>query len=112
MYGSWGSFLTSVHDSLVVRTDFLVDGNVTDVGFRRSVKIKADALGLRGWVANTTTKKVMGHIEGSPEAVNAFKMWLTVDIHPRATIADAVFSNEHWGYQHKSNNRFSIVYYY
>ncbi len=83
-------------DQLIVKVDFAVKGTVTGVGFRRNVKSTADRMKLRGWVANSTTEKVIGTVEGTYEDVRDFKSWLALTGPRGANIVDVVFTNETW----------------
>lgn len=52
-----------------------VSGRVQGVWFRDSCRTQAEALGVRGWVANEPDGTVAGHFEGSQEAVAALVEW-------------------------------------
>ena len=61
--------------SLVCR-HVLVAGRVQGVGFRWHARVKAQELGLGGWVANLPDGRVEGWIEGEESAVEAMLAWL------------------------------------
>ena len=103
----------SLGDNLIVKVDFEAKGAVTGVGFRRTVKTTADRMNLRGWVANSTTSKVLGTVEGPYEAVLDFKSWLALSGPKGATITEVVFSNETWKPSYTlAEGPFNVVYYY
>ncbi len=86
----------SLGDHLILKVDFVAKGTVTGVGFRRSVKATADSMQLRGWVANATTNKVLGTVEGPYETVQNFKSWLALTGPKGATITEVVYTDETW----------------
>lgn len=50
---------------------------VQGVFFRASAQDEAQRLGLVGWVANTWHGTVVGEAQGTVEALNDFRHWLT-----------------------------------
>ena len=52
-----------------------VRGRVQGVFFRDSCRSQAEALGVRGWVANEPDGTVAGHFEGPADAVDALVDW-------------------------------------
>merc|ERR1712223_1542786 len=74
--------------------DFEVFGRVQGVFFRKFTQQQASALGLRGWVKNTMTKSVVGHIEGDGEKVEQMKVWLKETGSPQSRIDKVAFSNQ------------------
>ncbi len=86
----------SIGEQLILKVDFVAKGSVTGVGFRQSVKTTADAMHLRGWVANATSNKVLGTVEGPYEDVQNFKSWLSLTGPRGATITEVVYSDETW----------------
>ncbi len=102
-----------MHNEVLVHVDFTVAGNVTEVGFRRSVKRRADALRLRGWVANTSsTGRVIGHVEGPYYAVQEFKGWLALDGPPSADVHKVTFTDESRTEEYEHGAGFNIIYFY
>ena len=91
------SFLNMLGEDVVVKADFVVTGKVTGVGFRSEVKRFADNLGLRGWVANTRSGKVVGTVEGLYDDVEHYKTWLTFQGPAQADIDKVKFNNETLG---------------
>jgi acylphosphatase len=65
--------------------DVVVAGTVQGVFFRASCAGHADQLGVTGWVGNGQDGTVVGHFEGSPEAVDALVAWCRSGP-PRATV--------------------------
>ncbi len=103
----------SLGEQLILKVDFVVRGTVTGVGFRRSVKTTADAMQLRGWVANATTNKILGTVEGPYETVQNFKSWLALTGPKGASIQEVVFSDETWKAEYTlPAGVFNIVYEY
>ena len=103
----------SLGEQLIIKVDFVAKGAVTGVGFRRSVKTTADNMLLRGWVANATSSKVLGTVEGPYEDVQNFKSWLSLTGPKGATITEVVYSNETWkGDYTLPQGQFNIVYKY
>lgn len=60
------------------RMAFTVRGRVQGVGFRAAAEFEARRLNLAGFVANhpTLADRVDGEVEGSEEALRAFRAWL------------------------------------
>ena len=60
--------------------EFVVDGRVQGVFFRKNARAKARALALTGWVQNdpTLATRVLGRAEGPPAALSQFREWLSV----------------------------------
>ena len=88
------AFLNMLGEDVVVKVDFVVTGEVIGVGVRREIKKFADTLGVRGWVANTRSGKVIGTIEGLYEDVEHLKTWLAFQGPPQADILEVKFNNE------------------
>lgn len=57
---------------------FTVRGRVQGVGFRYAAKLKAERLGLSGWVANRPNGEVEAVARGAPESLAQFDAWLRV----------------------------------
>lgn len=56
---------------------FVVKGRVQGVFFRQSAKMRADELGLHGWVRNRADGAVEGVVGGeNTAALSAFREWL------------------------------------
>ncbi len=83
-------------EELILKVEFVARGLVTGVGFRRSVKATADSMQLRGWVANATSNKVLGTVEGPYESVQNFKSWLALTGPKGASIEEVVYMEETW----------------
>jgi acylphosphatase len=52
-----------------------IHGRVQGVGFRESLILEADRLGVRGWVRNRMDGTVEAVIEGSARACAALRAW-------------------------------------
>ena len=103
----------SLGDHLILKVDFVAKGEVTGVGFRRSVKATADAMQLRGWVAKATSNKVLGTVEGPYDDIQNFKSWLSLTGPKGATIEEVVYSDETWKPQYSlPEGKFNVVYKY
>lgn len=50
---------------------------VQGVHFRVCAQEEAKRLGVVGWVANTAHGAVVGEAQGTADALNAFRHWLT-----------------------------------
>lgn len=61
----------------VERRRVIVRGRVQGVGYRYSMRIRAQELGISGWVRNRTDGTVEAEIEGSPDAVALMLAWMT-----------------------------------
>lgn len=57
---------------------FTVSGAVQGVGFRYATQRKAQELGLTGWVRNLPDGNVEGVAQGSADALDALRQWLSV----------------------------------
>mmetsp|Transcript_23293 Transcript_23293/g.33862 ORF Transcript_23293/g.33862 Transcript_23293/m.33862 type:complete len:126 (+) Transcript_23293:100-477(+) len=73
---------------------FEVFGRVQGVWFRKYTKIKADELGIVGWVRNTRSNTVCGKAQGPQDRIEVFKEWLRTEGSPKSRIDHATFSNE------------------
>lgn len=78
----------------LVSVDFEVYGKVQGVFFRKYTQKRAQALGLRGFVQNTSKGTVVGRMEGDPRKVKEMKTWLEKVGSPKSRIDKAVFSEE------------------
>lgn len=70
----------------------VVKGEVQGVGFRMSAVIRAERLGLTGWVRNTPEGDLEVWAEGDPQALEQFCDWLKVG--PSAARVDEVLKTE------------------
>lgn len=52
---------------------FRARGRVQGVAFRAHARARAQAIGVRGWVANAADGSVVGVAAGAPEALEAFR---------------------------------------
>ncbi|KAJ8060298.1 hypothetical protein OCU04_010634 [Sclerotinia nivalis] len=55
------------------RIAFTVSGQVQGVNFRSFTQKKAKALGVIGWVRNTSDGKVKGEAQGSPSQIESLR---------------------------------------
>ena len=74
--------------------DFEIFGKVQGVFFRKYTQQEATKLKLVGWVKNTESGTVQGHMEGSKDNVTAMKTWLKTKGSPKSKITKANFTNE------------------
>ncbi|XP_065347298.1 acylphosphatase-2-like [Cloeon dipterum] len=88
----------------IISADFEVFGRVQGVFFRKYTVQTGKQLGLRGWCMNTKHETVLGHMEGSQEAVNQMKHWLANVGSPSSKIEKVDIRNE------KSVTKYSIEY--
>lgn len=58
------------------RIHLIVSGRVQGVGFRNSVYLKAQELGLKGWVRNLADGRVEITAEGQKENLQLFISWV------------------------------------
>jgi len=78
------SFFMTVHVN--------ISGKVQGVFFRASAKEKADALGIRGWVKNTSNGQVQIVANGTRESINEFIAWCRKG--PRGAIVSNIIITE------------------
>jgi acylphosphatase len=55
--------------------DLTVTGRVQGVSFRMYAEQAAARVGVAGWVRNEPDGSVAAHVEGEPDAVDAFVHW-------------------------------------
>ncbi|HEX2894653.1 MAG TPA: acylphosphatase [Marmoricola sp.] len=55
--------------------DVRITGRVQGVSFRYYTQLRAQQLGLTGWVRNEPDGSVAGHFEGAPGAVDGLVAW-------------------------------------
>lgn len=67
-------------------------GRVQGVGFRESMRVEAERLGVTGWVSNRADGSVEAMIQGPGMAVNALLDW--VKIGPSMARVDRVIARE------------------
>jgi acylphosphatase len=53
-----------------------VTGRVQGVGFRYAAQLRAERLGISGWVRNCDDRRVEAEIEGSGPAVEQMLAWM------------------------------------
>ena len=58
-----------------VTKHLLIRGRVQGVAFRESMRIRAEQLGVTGWVRNRLDGSVEAMVQGSPHAVEAMIEW-------------------------------------
>lgn len=81
-------------ESAIWRTKFEVFGKVQGVFFRKYTQSKANDLGIRGYVRNTTNGSVEGVIEGNEVKFKEMKKWLSKIGSPKSVIQGAVWKGE------------------
>lgn len=59
----------------MVRKRIVVHGRVQGVGFRISARMRADELGITGYVGNRRDGTVEAEIEGEPEVLSTMVEW-------------------------------------
>merc|ERR1712150_23061 len=94
-----GQWLSSVNIMAAARpallsVEFEVFGKVQGVFFRKYTQKKAVELGLVGWVQNTNTGTVIGHVRGPAEKVKDMKSWLSTKGSPKSRIDKFESKNE------------------
>ena len=57
------------------RIKLVITGKVQGVGYRYSVKLKADSLGIKGYVMNQQDGSVFATAQGKISALNNFVKW-------------------------------------
>ncbi|MBS1255204.1 MAG: Acylphosphatase [Deltaproteobacteria bacterium] len=57
------------------RLDLIISGRVQGVGYRYSVKMKADSLGIKGYVKNLRDGSVFVTAQGNKGAMDNFVKW-------------------------------------
>lgn len=57
------------------RVILTISGRVQGVGYRRSAQVKAEQLGLSGWVQNLENGDVKLLAEGTADQVDALELW-------------------------------------
>ena len=92
----------------IIHTKFEIFGKVQGVYFRKYTKEKADTIGIRGWVKNTTQKTVIGELQGHMEDVSKLKTWLEKEGSPRSKISKAAFEDQ-GVIKHYTYSDFSII---
>ena len=92
----------------ITHVKYEIFGKVQGVFFRKYTKKKADSLGIRGWVKNTTQNTVTGELQGQMEDVNKLKTWLKTEGSPKSCISKAVFEDQGTIKQYTYSN-FSIT---
>lgn len=80
-------------DDQIVRRRLVVAGRVQGVFYRDSCRGRAEALGVRGWVANRPDGRVEVVAEGPPDAVAELAAWCRTGP-PRARVDDVQVREE------------------
>ncbi|HKO88586.1 MAG TPA: acylphosphatase [Burkholderiales bacterium] len=70
----------------------LIHGVVQAVGFRESMRIEAERLGITGWVRNRRDHTVEAVIDGEPAALDAMLAWAKRG--PRQAIVDRIETHD------------------
>lgn len=73
-------------------------GRVQGVGFRESMRVEAERLGVTGWVSNRADGSVEAMIQGPSVAVSALLDW--VKIGPSMARVDRVIASESPAHDH------------
>ncbi|CAF1465438.1 unnamed protein product [Adineta ricciae] len=84
----------SVSSTSLRSCDFQVYGKVQGVYFRQHTHDQAKKLNLVGWVENTKSHTVHGHMEGVKSNIDQMKEWLEKTGSPKSKITKAEFTNE------------------
>ena len=58
------------------RVHVVVSGRVQAVGYRYNALVRADRLGLAGWIRNRSDGAVEAEVEGPPEPVDELLDWM------------------------------------
>jgi len=61
--------------SKTIARRLVAQGRVQGVWFRESMRRKAEALGITGWVRNRMDGSVEALVQGTPDAVDAIVAW-------------------------------------
>ncbi|KAH6597596.1 hypothetical protein BASA61_003096 [Batrachochytrium salamandrivorans] len=75
----------------LISASFEVFGRVQGVFFRKYTKEYADALGLVGWVRNTSTGTVVGTAQGPNESIDQLQVYLSTKGSPKSSILKCTF---------------------
>lgn len=59
----------------MVTKHLVIHGRVQGVAYRESMRVRAEELGVKGWVRNRRDGTVEATVQGSPEAVDAIVAW-------------------------------------
>ncbi|MGK7927958.1 MAG: acylphosphatase [Spirulina sp.] len=78
-----------------IRVRVWVSGKVQGVGYRYSTIVRAQNLGVKGWVQNLPDGRVEAVFEGDREAVEAMVKWCDRGS-PAAVVRDVVVEYEEW----------------
>ena len=66
--------------SVQKRISLLITGKVQGVGYRYSVKLKAESMAIRGYVRNQLDGSVFVTVQGENTAVENFVKWCYKDL--------------------------------
>ena len=86
--------MATASDTTLIACDFEIFGKVQGVFFRKYTQQEATKLKLVGWVKNTESGSVQGHMEGPKHDVMTMKTWLKTKGSPKSKITKANFTNE------------------
>lgn len=73
---------------MTVTRRLLVSGRVQGVFYRESMRARAEALGVAGWIRNLRDGRVEALVQGEPQAVSSLIDWARVG--PPAARVEAV----------------------
>ena len=66
----------SGHDGGMRRVHVTIHGEVQGVGYRYTMKIVANEVGVTGWVRNRRDGTVEAEVEGTPDQIDEILAWM------------------------------------